>query len=30
MDIRGIMFIFKMVMNCIVYNLLGVYSHYMK
>ena len=27
-DIRGIMFIFKAVMNCIVFNL--VYCHYMK
>ena len=28
--IRGIMLIFKTVMNCIVFNLLGVYCHYMK
>ena len=29
-DIRGIMFILKTVMNCIVFNLVGVYCHYMK
>ena len=29
-DIRGIMLIFKTVMNFIVFNLLCVYCHYMK
>ena len=30
MDIRGIMIIFKTVLNFIVFNLLGVYCHYIK